>query len=58
VKALLLAGANVNLNAKDIRKVYKTSAPTTVSSFLRTNVSKLYTQDMKYGGTPHLKSEQ
>ncbi|XP_041449949.1 85/88 kDa calcium-independent phospholipase A2 isoform X1 [Drosophila obscura] len=52
VKALLLAGADVNLNAKNITKLHKTSAPTSVASFLRTNVSKLYTQDMKYGGTP------
>ncbi|KAH8257606.1 hypothetical protein KR038_011853 [Drosophila bunnanda] len=52
VKALLLAGADVNLNAKNITKLYKTSAPTSVASFLRTNASKLYTQDMKYGGTP------
>ncbi|KAL7735011.1 hypothetical protein ACLKA6_011274 [Drosophila palustris] len=52
VKALLLAGADVNLNAKNISKLYKTSTPTSVASFLRTNASKLYTQDMKYGGTP------
>lgn len=52
VKALLLAGADVNLNAKNITKLYKTSAPTSVATFLRTNASKLYTQDMKYGGTP------
>ncbi|XP_017091053.2 85/88 kDa calcium-independent phospholipase A2 isoform X1 [Drosophila bipectinata] len=52
VKALLLAGADVNLNAKNITKLHKTSAPTSVASFLKTNVSKLYTQDMKYGGTP------
>ncbi|KAI8040718.1 hypothetical protein M5D96_006661 [Drosophila gunungcola] len=52
VKALLLAGADVNLNAKNISKLYKTSAPTSVATFLRTNISKLYTQDMKYGGTP------
>nr|XP_016934783.1 85/88 kDa calcium-independent phospholipase A2 isoform X1 [Drosophila suzukii] len=52
VKALLLAGANVNINASNITKLHKTSAPTTVTTFLRTNVSKLYTQDMKYGGTP------
>ncbi|EDW37534.1 GL16301 [Drosophila persimilis] len=52
VKALLLAGADVNLNAKNITKLHKSSTPTSVASFLRTNVSKLYTQDMKYGGTP------
>lgn len=52
VKMLLLAGADVNLNAKNISKLYKTSTPTSVASFLRTNASKLYTQDMKYGGTP------
>ncbi|XP_017081157.1 85/88 kDa calcium-independent phospholipase A2 isoform X2 [Drosophila eugracilis] len=52
VNALLLAGADVNQNAKNISKLYKTSAPTSVSSFLRTNVGKLYKQDMKYGGTP------
>ncbi|XP_067644660.1 85/88 kDa calcium-independent phospholipase A2 isoform X2 [Eurosta solidaginis] len=52
VKALLLAGADVNLNAKNMSKVYKTSTPASVAEFLKTNANKLYTQDMKYGGTP------
>ena len=53
VTALLLAGADVNLSAKNISKIYKTSTPTSVAEFLKNNNSKkLYTQDMKYGGTP------
>ncbi|XP_036335725.1 85/88 kDa calcium-independent phospholipase A2-like isoform X3 [Rhagoletis pomonella] len=52
VKALLLAGADVNLNAKNMSKIYKTSTPTSVAEFLKTNANKLYTQDMKFGGTP------
>lgn len=52
VKALLLAGADVNLNAKNMSKIYKSSTPTSVAEFLKTNANKLYTQDMKYGGTP------
>lgn len=49
---MLLAGADVNLSAKNISKIYKTSTPTSVAEFLKTNANKLYTQDMKYGGTP------
>ncbi|XP_055842006.1 85/88 kDa calcium-independent phospholipase A2 isoform X1 [Episyrphus balteatus] len=52
VKALLLSEADVNLPAKNISKVYKTTTPSSVAGFVKTNANKLYTQDMKYGGTP------
>ncbi|XP_037933681.1 85/88 kDa calcium-independent phospholipase A2 isoform X2 [Teleopsis dalmanni] len=52
VEALLLAGADVNISASNVSKIYNTSAPTSVAGFLRNNTNKLYKQDMKYGGTP------
>lgn len=53
VKSLLFAGADVNLEAKNVNnRTYKTSAPSSAAEFLKTNASKLYIQDMKYGGTP------
>ncbi|XP_065359483.1 85/88 kDa calcium-independent phospholipase A2 isoform X2 [Calliphora vicina] len=53
VKTLLIAGADVNIEAKNISKLYKTSTPTSVAEFLKqNNANKLYTQDMKFGGTP------
>lgn len=52
VKALLIAGADVNIEAKNISKLYKTSTPTSVAEFLKQNANKLYTQDMKFGGSP------
>lgn len=52
VKALIYAGADVNLPAQNISKIYKTTTPSSVADFLKINSNKLYTQDMKYGGTP------
>ncbi|KAL5289787.1 PLA2G6 family protein [Megaselia abdita] len=53
VKSLLFAGADVNLEAKNVgQKAYKFSAPSSAAEFLKTNANKLYIQDMKYGGTP------
>ncbi|KAL9906872.1 calcium-independent phospholipase A2 VIA isoform 1-T1 [Glossina fuscipes fuscipes] len=52
VTALLLAGADVNLSAKNVSKLCKISTPTSIAAFLKQNDNKLYSQDMKYGGTP------
>lgn len=52
VNALLLAGANVNLSAKQT-KPSKVSTPTSLAGFAKSNnLTKLYNQYMKYGGTP------
>lgn len=52
VNALLLAGANVNLSAKQ-SKQSKTSTPTSLAGFVKSNNSnKLYNRYMKFGGTP------
>ncbi|XP_059614992.1 85/88 kDa calcium-independent phospholipase A2 isoform X2 [Phlebotomus argentipes] len=54
VKALLLAGADVNISARNISAIYnkKTENASSVAEFLQTNPNKLVTQDMKHGGTP------
>ncbi|XP_039429871.1 85/88 kDa calcium-independent phospholipase A2 isoform X5 [Culex pipiens pallens] len=58
VKALLLAGADTNKMAKCASNVYNraaTSKPSSagnVADFLVSNPNKLFTQDMKHGGTP------
>lgn len=49
VKALLLAGADVNITAT--RNPYE-SSPGYVGDFLQDHPNKLFTQDMKLGGTP------
>lgn len=47
-----MAGANVNLSAKQ-SKPSKTSTPTSLAGFVKNNKhNKLYNQYMKYGGTP------
>lgn len=52
VNVLLMAGANVNLSAKQ-SKPSKTSTPTSLAGFVKNNKhNKLYNQYMKYGGTP------
>ncbi|XP_047993745.1 85/88 kDa calcium-independent phospholipase A2 isoform X1 [Leguminivora glycinivorella] len=55
VRALLLAGADVNLPAKRQSTANTTNAipiPGIVGDVLQDNLPKLYQQDMKYGGTP------
>lgn len=55
VKALLLAGADCNISADTgtFLDSHKTSRqPGLVGNFVEENSSKLYAQDMKYGGTP------
>lgn len=63
MKALLLAGADVNISARDSTHIYNrvnsaagaTAAQTpktSVADYLQTNQNKLYTQDMKHGGSP------
>uniref|UniRef100_A0A6B2E6X8 phospholipase A2 n=1 Tax=Phlebotomus kandelakii TaxID=1109342 RepID=A0A6B2E6X8_9DIPT len=54
VKALLLAGADVNISARNISAVYnkRTEHASSVADFLQNNQNKLVTQDMKHGGTP------
>ncbi|XP_055689252.1 85/88 kDa calcium-independent phospholipase A2 isoform X2 [Lutzomyia longipalpis] len=54
VKALLLAGADVNISARNISTVYskKTEHASSVADLMQTNPNKLVTQDMKHGGTP------
>ncbi|KAL0822332.1 hypothetical protein ABMA28_004431 [Loxostege sticticalis] len=49
VRALLLAGADVNLTAAQRSA---TSLPGIVGDLLQDNQPKLYQQDMKHGGTP------
>ncbi|XP_037905718.1 85/88 kDa calcium-independent phospholipase A2 isoform X2 [Hermetia illucens] len=52
VKALLLAGADVNISANNVSSIYRSTAPSSVADFVKQNPHKLGTQDMKYGGTP------
>uniref|UniRef100_A0A1L8DJ70 phospholipase A2 n=1 Tax=Nyssomyia neivai TaxID=330878 RepID=A0A1L8DJ70_9DIPT len=54
VKALLLAGADANISARNISAIYskKTEHTSSVAEFMQTNPNKLVTQDMKHGGTP------
>ncbi|XP_058827123.1 85/88 kDa calcium-independent phospholipase A2 isoform X2 [Topomyia yanbarensis] len=53
VKALLLAGADTNKMAKCASNAYNQTATTSnVADFLVSNPNKLFTQDMKHGGTP------
>ncbi|GAB0089957.1 85/88 kDa calcium-independent phospholipase A2 [Sergentomyia squamirostris] len=54
VKALLLAGADANISARNISAIYnkRTEQSSSVADFLQTNPNKLATQDMKHGGTP------
>uniref|UniRef100_A0A182JLQ4 phospholipase A2 n=2 Tax=Anopheles atroparvus TaxID=41427 RepID=A0A182JLQ4_ANOAO len=53
VKALLLAGADTNKMARSAGNAYNKSIPTSnVADFLVSNPNKLFTQDMKHGGTP------
>ncbi|XP_014367859.2 85/88 kDa calcium-independent phospholipase A2 [Papilio machaon] len=51
VRALLLAGADVNLSAAK-RSQPSHALPGIVGDFVQDNQPKLYQQDMKYGGTP------
>ncbi|XP_058459229.1 85/88 kDa calcium-independent phospholipase A2 isoform X2 [Malaya genurostris] len=53
VKALLLAGADTNKMARcSSNTSNKTTASSNVADFLVSNPNKLFTQDMKHGGTP------
>lgn len=55
VKALLIAGADVNIDAQNGRSKYPTgTAPksSTVADIMHLNSDKLNTEDMKRGGTP------
>lgn len=55
VKALLLAGADVNITAGAVvggNESSPTSPPGYVGDFLQDHPNKLYTEDMKLGGTP------
>lgn len=53
VNALLIAGADVNIAVKNISQNKNvTNASSSVADFLQFNTKKLFTQDMKYGGTP------
>ncbi|XP_055625339.1 85/88 kDa calcium-independent phospholipase A2 isoform X2 [Toxorhynchites rutilus septentrionalis] len=53
VKALLLAGADTNKMARCASNTYAKSATSSnVADFLVSNPNKLFTQDMKHGGTP------
>ncbi|XP_053666851.1 85/88 kDa calcium-independent phospholipase A2 [Anopheles marshallii] len=52
VKALLLAGADTNKMARGAGTSYKPSSTGNVADFLVSNPNKLFTQDMKHGGTP------
>lgn len=52
VKALLLAGADVNITAAVGSPDQDKSAPGYVGDFLQDHPKSLYQQDMKYGGTP------
>ncbi|XP_052894507.1 85/88 kDa calcium-independent phospholipase A2 isoform X1 [Anopheles moucheti] len=58
VKALLLAGADTNKMARGAGTSYSKTIPSKPSStgnvadFLVSNPNKLFTQDMKHGGTP------
>lgn len=50
VKALLLAGADVNISAN--KGSDTATPPGNVADFLQGNANKLQVKDMKYGGTP------
>lgn len=55
VKALLCAGADVNIDAQNGRSKYPTTAApksSTVADIMHLNSDKLNTEDMKRGGTP------
>uniref|UniRef100_A0A182WCR4 phospholipase A2 n=1 Tax=Anopheles minimus TaxID=112268 RepID=A0A182WCR4_9DIPT len=53
VKALLLAGADTNKMARGAGTSYSKTIPSSnVADFLVSNPNKLFTQDMKHGGTP------
>lgn len=52
VRALLLAGADVNITAAVGSPDQDKSAPGYVGDFLQDNPKSLYQQDMKFGGTP------
>lgn len=53
VKALLLAGADTNKMARCAANTYnKAAISSNVADFLVSNPNKLFTQDMKHGGTP------
>ncbi|XP_052862024.1 85/88 kDa calcium-independent phospholipase A2 [Anopheles cruzii] len=53
VKALLLAGADTNKRARCAGNSHSKSIPSSnVADFLASNPNKLFTQDMKHGGTP------
>ncbi|XP_069701156.1 85/88 kDa calcium-independent phospholipase A2 isoform X2 [Periplaneta americana] len=52
VKALLMAGADVNIAASQVSEHSSTTPPGYVGDFLHDNPNKLYAEDMKYGGTP------
>lgn len=51
VKALLMAGADVNLTASPLADE-EHSSPGYVGDFLQENPNTLYQEDMKFGGTP------
>lgn len=52
VKALLMAGADVNITASQVSSDEIEAAPGYVGDFLQENPKSLYQQDMKFGGTP------
>ncbi|XP_062542615.1 85/88 kDa calcium-independent phospholipase A2 isoform X5 [Armigeres subalbatus] len=53
VKALLLAGADTNKMARCASNAYNRSLTSSnVADYLVSNPNKLFTQDMKHGGTP------
>lgn len=52
VKALLLAGADVNITASEMPSDEDNANPGYVGNFVAKNPSQLYQQDMKFGGTP------
>lgn len=52
VKALLLAGADVNITVTRCPSSTTDSSPGYVGDFLQDHPNKLYTEDMKLGGTP------
>lgn len=51
VKALLIAGADVNLSCTKVSPITE-GPPGYVHDFMQDNQNKLYQQDMKFGGTP------
>nr|CAD7201715.1 unnamed protein product [Timema douglasi] len=52
VKALLRAGADVNIAATEATSSPNNTPPGYVIDFLQDHPNKLYAQDMKFGGTP------